>query len=308
VDDGGSLEEGFGFIWRRPNGSLQGARGQARRPSLKIARILMAVPQPLPAGTATSIHGQLRLRPTPIQSSSWPSAMSASSMRRRSTACSNATPPGVDSSVSLRCRARLVQPLSSAALNGRKRRERGVEPASAAKALLRLAEAVCSGPVGVVLPFLLALMAALQPAAAEAPAQRDVPLLEEQRLADSFTLPLPAGAEGCVTRPENRERVAAVLRQAGFTLSARSRESDRSFTLYTEPKRRFDRLIYHYVQVFDALCASGPCLSSYAARIELPVGEDGTTQPDGAINDPDRVTLALFEAVEGIGTACGGRR
>lgn len=42
VYDDGSLEEGFRFIWRRPNGSLQGARGQARLPSLKIARILMA--------------------------------------------------------------------------------------------------------------------------------------------------------------------------------------------------------------------------------------------------------------------------
>jgi hypothetical protein len=42
VYDDGSLEEGFRFIWRRPNGHLQGARGQARLPSLKLARILMA--------------------------------------------------------------------------------------------------------------------------------------------------------------------------------------------------------------------------------------------------------------------------
>ncbi len=42
VYDDGSLEEGFRFIWRRPDGSLQGARGQARLPSLRIARILMA--------------------------------------------------------------------------------------------------------------------------------------------------------------------------------------------------------------------------------------------------------------------------
>jgi hypothetical protein len=42
VYDDGSLEEGFRFIWRRPNGTMQGARGQARIPSLKIARILMA--------------------------------------------------------------------------------------------------------------------------------------------------------------------------------------------------------------------------------------------------------------------------
>ena len=160
--------------------------------------------------------------------------------------------------------------------------------------------------VGSVLLFLLALAGAQQPA--EAPAEPGVPVLEEQRLADSFGLPLPAGSEGCVTRPENRERVAAVLRHAGFALSARSRESDKSFTLYTEPQRSFDRLIYHYVQVFDALCMSGPCLSSYAARIELPFREDGTAQPGAAVNDPDRVTLAVFEAVEAIGTACGGRR
>ena len=163
------------------------------------------------------------------------------------------------------------------------------------------------GAVGSVLLFLLSLTASVQPARAEVPAER-VQWPEEQSLADFFGLPLPEGSEGCVTRPENRERLAAVLRQAGFAPSARSRQSDRSFTLYTEPQRRFDRLIYQYVQVFDALCVGGPCLSSYAARIELPVGEDGTTRPDAAVNDPDRVTLALFEALEAIGTACGGRR
>lgn len=42
VYDNGDIEEGYRFIWRRPNGNLQGARGQARIPSLKIARILMA--------------------------------------------------------------------------------------------------------------------------------------------------------------------------------------------------------------------------------------------------------------------------
>lgn len=38
----GSVQDGFRFIWRRPDGSLQGARGQARIPSLKDARLLMA--------------------------------------------------------------------------------------------------------------------------------------------------------------------------------------------------------------------------------------------------------------------------
>ncbi|WP_426752737.1 hypothetical protein [Myxococcus sp. Y35] len=37
----GKKEEGYRFIWRRPDGSLQGARGQARLPSMKIARELM---------------------------------------------------------------------------------------------------------------------------------------------------------------------------------------------------------------------------------------------------------------------------
>lgn len=34
-DDGGS-EYGFRFIWRKENGHLQGARGQARIPSVKV--------------------------------------------------------------------------------------------------------------------------------------------------------------------------------------------------------------------------------------------------------------------------------
>jgi hypothetical protein len=154
--------------------------------------------------------------------------------------------------------------------------------------------------------FLLAMTGALQPAAGEA--ERGVAWPDERLLADGFGLPLPDGSEGCVTRPENRERVAAVLRQAGLALSPRSRQTDRSFAFYTEPQRRFDRLIYHYVQVSEALCASGPCLVGSAARIELPVGEDGTTLPARALNDPDRVTLAVFDAIEAIGTQCGGSR
>ena len=39
-EDGG-LETGYRFIWRKPDGTLQAARGQARIPSLKLARILM---------------------------------------------------------------------------------------------------------------------------------------------------------------------------------------------------------------------------------------------------------------------------
>jgi hypothetical protein len=37
----GEMEEGYRYIWRRPDGSLQAARGQARIPSIKVARQLM---------------------------------------------------------------------------------------------------------------------------------------------------------------------------------------------------------------------------------------------------------------------------
>ena len=39
-DDGG-MEHGYRFIWRRPDGSLQAARGQARIPSVEEAKELM---------------------------------------------------------------------------------------------------------------------------------------------------------------------------------------------------------------------------------------------------------------------------
>lgn len=39
-DDGGS-ENGYRFIWRRPDGSLQPARGQARIPSIPKAEELL---------------------------------------------------------------------------------------------------------------------------------------------------------------------------------------------------------------------------------------------------------------------------
>ena len=40
-DDGG-LEEGYRFIWRRDDGTLQPARGQARIPSISDAERLIA--------------------------------------------------------------------------------------------------------------------------------------------------------------------------------------------------------------------------------------------------------------------------
>lgn len=39
--DEGGLDEGYRFIWRRPDGSLQAARGQARIPSIEYAKNLM---------------------------------------------------------------------------------------------------------------------------------------------------------------------------------------------------------------------------------------------------------------------------
>ena len=33
----GEMQEGYRFIWRRPDGSLQAARGQARIPSIRVA-------------------------------------------------------------------------------------------------------------------------------------------------------------------------------------------------------------------------------------------------------------------------------
>lgn len=42
VYDNGSSENGYRFIWRYPtNGNLQPARGQARIPSIKLAKELM---------------------------------------------------------------------------------------------------------------------------------------------------------------------------------------------------------------------------------------------------------------------------
>ena len=41
IYDDGSSENGYRFIWRRPDGSLQPARGQARIPSLNKATVLM---------------------------------------------------------------------------------------------------------------------------------------------------------------------------------------------------------------------------------------------------------------------------
>ena len=41
VYDDGATENGYRFIWRRPNGNLQAARGQARIPSVRAAQSLI---------------------------------------------------------------------------------------------------------------------------------------------------------------------------------------------------------------------------------------------------------------------------
>ena len=41
--DDGNMERGFRFIWRRPDGSLQPARGQARIVTLKDAEKLIDI-------------------------------------------------------------------------------------------------------------------------------------------------------------------------------------------------------------------------------------------------------------------------
>jgi hypothetical protein len=43
MHDDGSVESGYRFIWRRSDGSLQAARGQARIPSLDDAETLMNI-------------------------------------------------------------------------------------------------------------------------------------------------------------------------------------------------------------------------------------------------------------------------
>ena len=42
VYDDGSSEYGYRFIWRRDNGSLQPARGQARLPSIQVIEDLIS--------------------------------------------------------------------------------------------------------------------------------------------------------------------------------------------------------------------------------------------------------------------------
>jgi hypothetical protein len=42
VYNNGALETGYRFIWRRPDGSLQAARGQARLPSMAVIQELIS--------------------------------------------------------------------------------------------------------------------------------------------------------------------------------------------------------------------------------------------------------------------------
>ena len=127
---------------------------------------------------------------------------------------------------------------------------------------------------------------------------------EEWAIEDGYGRDLSQGPEGCVTRTENREHIAQLLTGRGFSISPRSRFGDKFFVFYTRPQRHHDRLVYHYFKLSEAICVPGRCLSSAAARIELPLGGDGRSRPQQAVNDPDRTTLALFEAAEAIGESC----
>ncbi len=42
IYDDATIQDGYRFIWRRPDNSLQAARGQARLPSVRVATDLMA--------------------------------------------------------------------------------------------------------------------------------------------------------------------------------------------------------------------------------------------------------------------------
>lgn len=42
IYNNGGLESGYRFIWRRPDGSLQAARGQARLPSMTLIQELIS--------------------------------------------------------------------------------------------------------------------------------------------------------------------------------------------------------------------------------------------------------------------------
>ena len=50
--DDGSTQIGYRFIWRRPNGTLQAARGQARIPSISL--MLKLVSQAMSEGWGTT--------------------------------------------------------------------------------------------------------------------------------------------------------------------------------------------------------------------------------------------------------------
>jgi len=40
--DDNEIQEGYRFVWRRPDGTIQAARGQARIPSIERAQALMS--------------------------------------------------------------------------------------------------------------------------------------------------------------------------------------------------------------------------------------------------------------------------
>ncbi len=61
VASDGGLEEGYRFIWRRPDGSLQAARGQARLPSIQTMEKLIRSAQQQGWGHHTGPDDDLKL-------------------------------------------------------------------------------------------------------------------------------------------------------------------------------------------------------------------------------------------------------
>lgn len=132
----------------------------------------------------------------------------------------------------------------------------------------------------------------------------------ERDLAVSESLRIAIQPESCLERADNRQFLAERVRALGLSPGRRSVNARQALNLVTEPQRHSDRLIYHYLSIGSALCApmgeaNYPCLNAYAARIEAPVGPDGQPMSRGALNDPDRTTLALMAAAREIARRCG---
>lgn len=132
----------------------------------------------------------------------------------------------------------------------------------------------------------------------------------ERNLAVHQGFSITGDAGECVRRPDNRQFVIEQLRLLGLTRGPRSEERAGALVVITEPQRQLDRISYHYLSIGSALCTpferpNYPCLTVYAARIEVPVGADGAPLLRQALNDPDRTTVALIEVARAVASRCG---